>query len=199
MTGRQAFWTDMKRLPNLLCLYRMAGICVAVGIFYLGHPIVAVSLGITAGLTDYFDGYFARKWNQVTRLGALLDTAADLLFNFVVLITACNAGTWPLYLLFAWGLRDIPVLAMRASAAQQGFTIPSHMLGKVASNFIFYSLMIFPFDYAAPFGREHWVGLGIHWLGLFAVHAGIAMQWISGIIYFRSFIDRYGPTDRAAA
>ena len=59
--------------------------------------------------------------------------------------------------------------------------------------------MIFPFDYAAPFGREHWLSVGIHWLGLFAVHAGIVMQWISGILYFRSFIDRYNPPDRAPA
>ena len=148
MTGRQAFWTDMKRLPNLLCLYRMVGICVAVGIFYLGHPIIAVSLGITAGLTDYFDGYFARKWNQVTRLGALLDAAADLLFNFVVLITACDAGTWPLYLLFAWGLRDIAVLAMRASAAQ-GFGIPSRILGRSLELHLLLADDL-PVRYAAP-------------------------------------------------
>ncbi len=197
VTPGAAFWRDIKTLPNLLCVYRLVGIYVGIGIFYLGYPLIALALGITAGLTDYFDGYFARKWNQVTELGSLLDTVADLLFAFIVLCTAIDQGVWPLYLLVLWGLRDISVLSIRTSAAQQGFSIPSIYLGKLASNFLFYSFVIMPIDFAQPFGSEHWMSDAIHYLGLFGIHAGILLQWITAVVYFRRFIAMYQPQSRA--
>ncbi|MDX9723803.1 MAG: CDP-alcohol phosphatidyltransferase family protein [Myxococcota bacterium] len=194
-----AFYRDIRKLPNLLCLYRLVAILIAVAIFFLGHPLLSLALGITAGLTDYFDGYFARKWNQVTELGALLDTVADLLFAFACITLAIQIEVWPLYLLYLWAIRDISVLTLRASAAQQGFTIPSIFLGKLASNFIFYSLCFFPLDYAAPFGQDHWFSLVARWIGLFGIHAGLAMQWITAFHYLRRYIQNYQPQAPKAA
>ena len=193
-TGRLGndFWRDLKIWPNILCLYRIVAIYIAVLIFYLGFPLIALSLGITAGLTDYLDGYLARKWNQVTDLGALLDTIADLLFAFVVICVAVDHDLWPLYILVFWGLRDVSVLAMRASAAQQGFRIPSNFLGKLASNVLFYSFVVMPVDFAKPFG-SHWMSDAIHYLGLAGIHVGIALQWITAFYYFRRYIACYQP------
>jgi CDP-diacylglycerol--glycerol-3-phosphate 3-phosphatidyltransferase len=189
--GPEAFWSDLKKLPNLLCVYRLVAILIAVGLFYAGYDATALILGITAGLTDYADGYIARKYNLSTELGALLDVTADLIFAFVSLLVAVDYDIWPIYLIFLWGLRDLSVLALRASAGQLGFTIPSMFLGKVASNFLFYSFVLFVLDYIKPFGPEHWLTSGIHYLGLFAIHAGIAMQWVSGFVYARAYIRQY--------
>ncbi len=192
--GSAAFWRDIRKVPNLLCLYRLFGVIVTLGLFTAGFVYAALILGITAGLTDYADGYIARKYNLVTELGALLDPVADLVFAFLGLVVAVQEGVWPLYLLILWGLRDISMLAVRTSAAQQGFTIPSIFVGKVASNFIFYALASMILDIAQPFGPDHFLTTVVHWTALLAIHVGIAMQWYTAYFYIRRYIERYDPT-----
>ena len=145
---------------------------------------------------------------MVTRLGALLDTVADLMFNFFVIAVAVKMDVWPIWVLYLWGFRDLGVLSMRASAAQLGFDIPSSYLGKVASNFIFYALFLMPFDYALnnsnymhhAFVAEHihpYIGTGLHWLAFGAVLVGIAMQWIAAFQYGRVYIHKYDEIHKA--
>jgi CDP-diacylglycerol--glycerol-3-phosphate 3-phosphatidyltransferase len=197
--GRATFLSDLKLIPNLLCIYRIIAITISAFLAFYGLPLTGLLIGITAGLTDYLDGYLARKWNQCTELGALLDGLADLLFAFVCLILATSTQHWPLYTLLLWGLRDISIAFVRTSAAQLGFTIPSIFLGKLASNFNFYSFVLFGLDLAQPFGPDHFMSTFIHWFGLFGIHTGIALQWISGAIYIRRYIDGYRTQPLGAA
>lgn len=211
MTTHHQFFKDIIKFPNLLCIYRLVAIIVSVTFFVCGFPIIGSTLGLTAGLSDYWDGIYARKHNMVTRLGALLDGAADLMFNFFVISAAVYMGVWPLWALFLWGFRDLSVLTMRASAAQMGFDIHSSMLGKVASNFIFYGLFLMPIDYALnspdymyhQFVVDHihpYVGIGLHyfafWCGLIP---GIVMQWISGFRYAKIYIQKYDEVHKREA
>ena len=193
LKGRAAFIRDLKLIPNLLCVYRLIAITISVGLFFSGYKLTGLLLGITAGLTDYLDGYLARKWNQCTELGALLDGMADLLFAFMCLICAVWIGVWPLYTLVLWGLRDIGVTFLRASAAQQGFAIRSTFMAKVASNFNFYAFVVMALDAAKPFGSVNLMADIIHWIGLGAIHIGILLQWISGSAYLNSYIEQYRP------
>lgn len=195
MKQKSPFLTDMAKFPNLLCFYRIVVIFACCIAFLCGFPLVAAFLGLTAGLTDYWDGIYARKHHMETRLGALLDTVADLLFNFIVIAMAVAVDIWPLWLLWAWGLRDLSVLAMRASAAQMGFDIPSKMLGKVASNFIFYGLFLMPIGYALSNDYAEYIPtvlqFGVSYLSFGAVIVGVAMQWLAAIAYVRTFVDGY--------
>ncbi len=191
--GRVAFWRDIRQIPNLLCLYRLLGVIVALGLFYAGFLYAALILGITAGLSDYADGYFARKYNMVTELGALLDPVADLVFAFIGITVAVQEGVWPLYVLILWGLRDISILAVRTSAAQQGFTIPSIHAGKVATNFIFYALAVMLLDIAQPFGPDHFMTFVFHWAPLLAIHVGLVLQWYTAAFYVKRYIECYDP------
>lgn len=190
-TGREVFLRDLKLIPNLLCIYRIVVIVIGALLAISGYPLTGLSLGVTAGLTDYLDGYLARKWNQCTELGALLDGMADLLFAFICFLVAVNENIWPLYIFLLWGLRDISIAFVRTSAAQLGFTIPSIFLGKLASNFNFYAFVFMGLDIGKPFGYSHIMADVIHWVGLGAIHAGIAMQWISGGVYLRRYINGY--------
>jgi cardiolipin synthase len=187
---RSEFHADLLLVPNLISLGRILGVCVAAGLYFLHYWMAALVLGFVTGLTDYVDGYVARKLGQTSKLGALLDSLADILAALVVMTVAVWAGVWPPYLLILWGIRDMGILALRASAAQQGFTIPTIFFGKVAMNFTGWSYIILPFDLVRPFHQAEIIK-GLHWLGLIGIHVGIALQWIVGYLYLRQYAARY--------
>lgn len=187
---RSEFRADLLLVPNLISLGRILGVCVAAALYFLHEWMAALVLGFATGLTDYLDGYVARRLNQTSKLGALLDSLADILAALVVLTVAVWAGVWPPYLLILWGIRDMGVLALRASAAQQGFTIPTIFFGKLAMNVTGWSYIILPFDLVRPFHQEQ-VIVWLHWLGLIGIHLGIALQWIVGYLYLRQYAAHY--------
>ena len=189
-SGAAAFWRDAALLPNVVSLLRIAMIAAAGIVYMLGYRMTGLYLGIPAGLSDYLDGYLARSRNQCTELGALLDLLADLFFQLVCISLAVFTGVWPLYLLIAWGFRDLTVTVLRASAAQQGFAIRSTFLAKLATNFNSYAFVLMVLDAVRPIHQAQVITV-VHWLGLFGIHAGLLMQYISGVMYLRSYIGQY--------
>lgn len=184
------FRRDIGLLPNRITLARIVLVLAAGAVFVAGHPLAALALGIPAGLSDYLDGYLARKRGEVTALGALLDSLADVLFALVCLVIAVDAGVWPVYLIVAWGFRDMSVITVRSSAGLQGFMLKSSFLGKLAWNFDSYAFVIMGVDVARPFASPQLTTF-IHWLGLFGIHAGILMQWISAGFYVAEYARKY--------
>ena len=85
----------LTNLPNLLTLSRIGAIPVLIGLLYFHDPVtrwIGLGLFILAGVTDYFDGYLARHWNQVSRLGRFLDPIADklLVASVIVMLVAID-------------------------------------------------------------------------------------------------------------
>jgi cardiolipin synthase len=187
---RSQFRTDVLLPPNLISLGRIAGVLVAAGLYFLHQMMPALIVGVVVGMTDYLDGYVARRLNQTTALGALLDSLGDILSALVVLTVAVWVGVWPPYLLILWGVRDMSVLALRASAAQQGFTIPTVTFGKVAMNFTGWSYILVGFDVVRPFASPQ-LTTGIHWVALVGIHVGVALQWVVGYLYLRQYAAGY--------
>ena len=188
--SKRNFMADITNIPNMLCLFRIMSIPVLVVFFYLGYHWGAVTLAFISTWTDFFDGRLARKLNMETDLGGLLDIVADLLFTCIVLFIAVEQGVWPIYLFILWAFRDLSVLAMRWSAAQLGFAIPSIMLGKVATVIIFIALVGFFLDVMQPFPGtlyNHY----LHVLGLALIHIGLGLQWITALVYFFRYYQLY--------
>ena len=175
---------DLLRPANLLSLARIALVGGAAGALLAGLPLATLALGVPAGLTDYLDGWLARRRGEATPLGALLDSLADSVFMLVLLVAANRIGVWPFYLLLAWGLRDLGVFALRASAAQQGFTVPSSLAGKVAFNLSGWSFFLMTLDLVWPLP---WLA----WTALCAIHAGIALSWLAAAGYLTEYARRY--------
>jgi cardiolipin synthase (CMP-forming) len=196
MSGRAAFRRDLLKAPNLVSVARVVLIAIAAGLVVAGQPIAALIVGIPAGLSDYLDGYLARRLAQVTEMGALLDVLADVLFALVCFTVSIVFGVWPVYLLLIWGFRDLTVMALRASAAQQGFSIRSSFLGKVASNFNSYAFLLMGLDVARIFSGA--LAEGVHWLGLFGIHAGLLLQWITAAGYLRGYVRQYRGSSAAS-
>jgi cardiolipin synthase len=193
--GASALVRDLRTWPNIVSLARVVLVYVALILFHFGEYRIGLAIGVAAGLSDYLDGYLARRLNQATRIGALVDQAADLLFMTGCIFVFVNEGTWPAVLLFVVLLREVTVLCLRASAGEMGFALPSIFLGKWASNWMFYSLALMGAvrGHWLPAAVEPWV----HRLSDFAMVVGVTSSVVTAIIYLRSYARQYVPKPRA--
>ena len=101
--------------------------------------IVILVLFILASLTDFFDGYLARKLNQVTVLGTFLDSIADKMLTSVAMLALAFPFSWlsdehmliPLYLVVIMIVRDLMMDALRTVAMSKGVVLAANRYGKI--------------------------------------------------------------------
>ena len=179
--SEQSLWSQLRTVPNLLSLLRLLLVPVFLVLIVTGHPIWAFTVLVVASITDYLDGYFARKLGQVTRLGALLDPAADRLYIFATLIGLAVTGSIPSWLPVVVIARDvvlaftIPVLASRNYGP-----LPVHFLGKAGTFALLYA---FPLLLLANWWQSaELVILPIAWA--FALW-GVGLYWYAGYLYLK--------------
>ena len=111
--------------PTYLTLFRLALIPLFVVVFYLPitySPEITTFIFFIASITDWFDGYLARKWNQTTPLGAFLDPVADKVLVAVAFVCVVEYyHTWwitiPICIMIA---REIIITALREWMAELG-------------------------------------------------------------------------------
>lgn len=92
-------------IPDLISLSRL--VLAAAFVHYATHPVIAVAILCAAGISDWFDGWAARRFKQVTKLGALLDPICDRLFVIPVLATLVLVHGLPLWQLAVLITRDV--------------------------------------------------------------------------------------------
>lgn len=115
----------LRQLPNLLTISRILVIPVMVAAFYFDDPLkywVAASLFLYASVTDFFDGYLARKMEVVSKVGKFLDPIADKLLVGVVIVLLVWDGNaisrWDLLPMLAILMREILVSGLREFLAE---------------------------------------------------------------------------------
>lgn len=131
-------------IPNWLSFIRIALIPVFAVLFVQGHQLVAVIVMICAALTDLFDGKIARKFNQVSNLGKLLDPIADKLSQMaIVIVLLYTYWEKPIkYLFFFFIVKEVLMLLAGALLLSKGMRpTAAEIWGKVATN-VFYIAMI---------------------------------------------------------
>ncbi len=131
-------------IPNWLSFIRIALIPGFAVLFVQGHQLVAVIVMICAALTDLFDGKIARKFNQVSNLGKILDPIADKLSQMAIVIVLLYTY-WenPIkYLFFFFIVKEVLMLLGGALLLSKGMRpTAAEIWGKVATN-VFYIAMI---------------------------------------------------------
>ncbi|MTW21955.1 CDP-diacylglycerol--glycerol-3-phosphate 3-phosphatidyltransferase [Allochromatium palmeri] len=139
----------MWNLPNILTLLRIVLIPVFVVVFYLDSvwvPYAAAAVFGAAALTDWLDGYLARKWNQTSPLGAFLDPVADKLMVAVALVVLLQADPRVLIALPVMVIigREITVSALREWMAEIGAraTVAVSTLGKIKTTAQMISIVV---------------------------------------------------------
>jgi cardiolipin synthase len=166
-------------LPNLLSLSRLLLVPVFLLLLIQGEDAAALVVLVISSATDFLDGFLARRLNQITRLGQLLDPAADRLYIFAALIGLAVRELVPWWLMLIILGRDIFMLLLGIILANFGFgPLPVHQLGKVATFCLFYALPVIMLGAAFP--AFAWWAQPVGWA--FALW-GAFLYWWAGIIY----------------
>ncbi|RMF87130.1 MAG: CDP-diacylglycerol--glycerol-3-phosphate 3-phosphatidyltransferase [Nitrospirae bacterium] len=173
----------MAQLPNALTLLR---VCL-VPLFVLFHyPIVVDdrtywAAGWTfalAAITDFFDGYLARRYGLVTRLGKLLDPIADKVLitaALVMLVEIERASAWVVIVILG---REFAVTGLRALAASEGVVLAAESLGKwkVGAQITAILMLLVDHFWFLP-------GLRLRPLGTFFLWVAMVLAVVSGLQY----------------
>jgi CDP-diacylglycerol--glycerol-3-phosphate 3-phosphatidyltransferase len=173
----------MWNLPNLLSLFRilLVPILVVVLLTKFDHKeFVGLGLFLLAALTDFLDGYLARRNQQITRLGKLLDPAADKILTSAAFISLVemNPEVTPSWMVTVIISREFAVGALRSFAASEQVVIAAGWSGKVktVTQIVAISLLIF-------YNRLHELQV----LATVALWVALVMSIYSGIEYFSRF------------
>jgi cardiolipin synthase (CMP-forming) len=176
-------------IPNLITYSRIVLIPLIVGIFYLpdawlsyeNKNIVACSIFVFAAVTDWLDGYLARRLNQMSAFGAFLDPVADKLIVVGALVVLLQLGRVdPLVALIIIG-REIAISALREWMAVlgRGKSVAVAFIGKLKT----VSQMV-----AIPLLLFHDVLLGLvdcQWLGTVLINVAAVLTVVSMLYYLR--------------
>ncbi|MBI3782876.1 MAG: CDP-diacylglycerol--glycerol-3-phosphate 3-phosphatidyltransferase [Deltaproteobacteria bacterium] len=175
--------SEIWNLPNVLTLIRILLIPVMVVFLTDPGPTASALAGLTffiACVSDFLDGYFARRWNISTTLGKLLDPLADKLIvatALIMLVAMDRQPEVPAWMAVVIIGREIAVTGLRAVALNQGVVLAAEELGK----------------YKAIFQMSAVEGLLLHYdfLGIDFHHGGLYFAWISIVIGLWSGIAYY--------
>ena len=181
-------------LPNALTVLRIFLVPVLVVVLLTrtrtdGGLLLGVAIFGLAVLTDYLDGYFARRRNQVTRLGTLLDPLADKLLTASAFLSLVEMDAVPAWMVMIILGREFAVTGLRNVAAGRGYLIPASGLGKgkMVAQVVAILLLLL--------GRRFEI---LQLPGLAALWLVVVLAIVSGIDYFRMFWrEVYRPGPRA--
>ena len=150
----------IENIPNILTISRLFLTFPLIIFLEINKANLVFTLIILGGITDYFDGYFARKLSLKTKFGAIIDPLTDKIFLLIPLLWLCKMGTIPFWSLAIILFRELIISALRATMKDG---LPASQLGKYKTFFFFIALVIF----FQPFSIDILSSLGItfYWLG----------------------------------
>lgn len=183
------FSKDIRSLPNVITLIRIALLPVAAGAYLMGFKTLGLMLGILVGTTDYLDGYLARKRNQVTYLGAILDQFSDLVFeaSLLIMLVTEPLGPTPIVVI-VYLFREFWVSTIRRFMAANQIDIKSNIWGKVKTNFIGWNLVLY-FTHTAQLIPQIEPFLG--WFAEITLWMGLAIGYWGAWLYTKQFVAGY--------
>ncbi|MGB8298711.1 MAG: CDP-alcohol phosphatidyltransferase family protein [Polyangia bacterium] len=179
---------DIRTVPNIITLSRILLILLGAVVYFNLSRGLGIVLSIAAGLTDYLDGYVARRIGQVTRWGEILDQFCDLCFESFLIVVATLRGFFPPLVICAYLLREFWVASLRRFMAAGHMNIPSSLAGKAKSNLIMWSFLpayLSIADYA-PALEPYLSDAAYLLIGL-----GLLASYVSAWGYTRAFVVGY--------
>jgi cardiolipin synthase (CMP-forming) len=133
--------TRVLTIPNVISIIRLAGVPLFLWLV-LGPKADGWALGVlmVSGVTDWLDGYLARRLNQTSKLGQILDPVADRLYILAVVIGLAWRDIIPWWLAFLLPARDLLLWVLVPFLRTRGYhALPVHFLGKAATANLLYA------------------------------------------------------------
>jgi len=172
-------------VPNVISVLRLLTVPVFAWLALNERDLAAFGVLALAAATDWLDGRLARVLNQYSRLGELLDPAADRLFIFVTLVVLAVRDVVPLWLVLVIVGRDVLLtLVLAVLMAVRAGPLPVHFVGKAGTFALLYAL---PLLLLAEMRGT--LGLVADVAGWAFALWGVGLYWLAGALYVRQAVD----------
>jgi cardiolipin synthase len=169
-------------VPNLISFVRLLGVPLFLYLFLVVRAdVAAVVVLAVGGLSDWVDGYVARRLRQVSRLGELLDPVADRLYILATLVALTAREVVPWQFTVALLARELVLSGNLAVLRRYGYRPPPvHYLGKTATFVLLTAFPVLLLAHAVPAAAaaSGAIGWGLAWWGL-------GLYWLAGLLYLR--------------
>jgi cardiolipin synthase len=171
-------------IPNLLSFLRLALVPVFLLFLIDGQDVAALIVLALSGFTDFLDGFIARRFDQVTRLGQMLDPAADRLYILAAVLGLVVRELIPLWFVVSILARDVLLVVVAVVLVGAGHgALPVNRVGKAATACLFVGLPVLMLaaavpsiaDVAQPFGTAVSI-------------LGAVLYWVAGLVYLRDTV-----------
>ena len=177
--------SDQMNIANRLTIFRIVLVPVFIALMYYGEfwtNILATVIYTIAAVTDYIDGYIARKYNLVTDLGKILDPIADKVLVTSALVVFVELDRLEAVVVIILIARDLAISALRNFAASKGLVIAAGVMGKIKTGFQMVGVGCIIF-------KNELFGLNILMIGKVLVYMSVILSIHSAWIYYRNFIN----------
>jgi len=183
----------LMNLPNILTLARVAAVPVVLVLLVFeskSNCFWATVVFSLAAITDWLDGYLARKLEIVTVLGKFLDPLADKLVVMAALIMLIPLDRVPAWAVFLVLAREIIITGLRSIASSEGIVIAASSLGKYKTIFQMVAIigLLLHYRYHWFFGVQYdFLYPSFHNVGIFFFYVSLILTLWSGIDYLAKF------------
>ncbi|WP_454043941.1 CDP-alcohol phosphatidyltransferase family protein [Cellulosimicrobium sp. Marseille-Q8652] len=166
-------------VPNVISFLRLLLVPVFAVLIVEGYDVWALVVLAVSGASDWLDGVLARRLDQVSRLGQMLDPAADRLFILVTLLGLAWRDVVPLWLVVVIVARDLLLVSLMPWLARHGYgPLPVSFAGKAGTFALLYA---FPLLLLAE--MPGWLGDAAAVVGWAFTWWGIGLYWLAGVQY----------------
>ena len=180
-------------LPNTLTLSRIFLVPLLVVVLLTRTErweLIGAAIFAVAALTDWLDGYLARRRKQITTLGIMLDPVADKMLISAAFISLVQMGLAPAWMVVVIVGREFAVMGLRMVAIEKGIAIPASPLGKgkMATQVVAILLLILGDKFLGPVAAVAPVALWVT----------VLLALVSGLDYFLRFYKKVSGADGPA-
>jgi cardiolipin synthase len=171
-------------VPNALSAARLVAVPAFGWAVLTGHDGWALGLLIGSGVSDYLDGKIARRWGQTSRLGQILDPAADRLYILATLLGLAYRAVIPWWLVGVLVAREVVLGLALLVVRRYGYRALSvHLAGKAATFALLYAFPLLLLAQMLDAGGVTWVGELARVLGWATAIWGTGLYWWSALLY----------------
>jgi len=180
--------SDLFNVPNTLSMARIVGAVVMSLVYVYVDRKIGMVIGVVAGFTDIFDGFIARKLNQITEIGAKLDRWSDVIFATSVFTVLIHFDLVPWWYFCIYAIRELVVLFARGYAGSRGGELPTSLLGKLKTDFFSLSFAAMFLGHCGLLDFWPWLANFSYPISFIGISIGLALSIAGGLIYTREAV-----------